>query len=69
MSHAAIILLVAASGALGDSGAPSSNQTLIPTSAFNIDGQHDHIKDSCIPSFLFVNIPLIIVCAIVGCII
>ena len=32
MSPAAIIMLVAAAGALGDSGAPSSNQTLIPTS-------------------------------------
>lgn len=67
MSPAAVIMLVAASGALGDSGAPSSNQTLIPTNAFNIDGQHDHIKDSCIPSFLFVNIPLIIVCTIAAC--
>ena len=64
MSPAAIIMLVAAAGALGDSGSPSSNQTLIPTSAFNIDGQHDHIKDSCIPSFLFVDIPLIVVCTI-----
>ena len=64
MSPAAIIMLVAAAGALGDSGSPSSNQTLIPTSAFNIDGQHDHIKDSCIPSFIFVNIPIIVVCTI-----
>lgn len=64
MSAACIIMLVAAAGALGDSGAPSSNQTLIPTNAFNIDGQHDHIKDSCIPSFIFVNIPIIIVCTI-----
>jgi len=64
MSPAAIIMLVAASGALGDSGSPSSNQTLVPTSAFNIDGQHDHIKDSCIPSFIFVNIPIILVCTV-----
>ena len=64
MSPAAIIMLVAAAGALGDSGSPSSNQTLVPTSAFNIDGQHDHIKDSCIPSFIFVNIPIIVVCTI-----
>lgn len=64
MSPAVIIMLVAAAGALGDSGSPSSNQTLIPTSAFNIDGQHDHIKDSCIPSFIFVNIPIIVVCTI-----
>ena len=64
MSPAAIIMLVSAAGALGDSGSPSSNQTLVPTSAFNIDGQHDHIKDSCIPSFLFINIPIIVVCTI-----
>lgn len=64
MSPALIIVLVSAAGALGDSGAPSSNQALIPTAAFNIDGQHDHIKDSCIPSFLFINIPLIIVCTL-----
>ena len=69
MSPAAIIMLVAAAGALGDSGAPSSNQTLIPTNAFNIDGQHDHIRDSCIPSFLFINIPLVVVCTIAACII
>ena len=61
MSAAAIIMLVSAAGALGDSGAPSSNQTLIPTSAFNLDGQHDHIRDSCIPSFLFINLPLIVI--------
>ena len=64
MSPAAIIMLVAAAGALGDSGSPSSNQTLVPTGAFNIDGQHDHIKDSCIPSFIFVNIPILVVCTI-----
>ena len=64
MSPAAIIMLVSAAGALGDSGSPSSNQTLVPTSAFNIDGQHDHIKDSCIPSFIFVNIPIIVVCTV-----
>lgn len=64
MSPAAIIMLVSAAGALGDSGSPSSNQTLVPTSAFNIDGQHDHIKDSCIPSFIFVNIPIMVVCTI-----
>lgn len=64
MSPALIIVLVSAAGALGDSGAPSSNQALIPTAAFNIDGQHDHIKDSCIPSFLFVNIPLIVICTL-----
>lgn len=64
MSPAAIIMLVSAAGALGDSGAPSSNQTLISTNAFNADGQHDHIKDSCIPSFLFVNVAIMVVCTV-----
>lgn len=68
MSPAAIIMLVAAAAALGDSGSPASNQTLIPTAAFNIDGQHDHISDSCLPSFLFVNIPIIVVCTIAACV-
>ena len=52
-SPSAIILLVSASAALGDSGSPSSDQTLVPTAAFNMDGQHDHIRDTCIPPHLF----------------
>ena len=26
----------------------------------NVDGQHDHIRDTCIPNFLFYNVPLMI---------
>lgn len=63
-SSPAIIMMVAAAGALGDSGSPASDQTLVPTAAFNIDGQHDHIRDTCLPSFLCVNIPLLVVCGI-----
>ena len=69
MSAASIIMLVSAAGALGDSGAPSSNQTLISTQAFNLDGLHDHIKGSCMPSFIFVNGAILIVCSIAAMII
>ncbi|WP_054252656.1 Na+/H+ antiporter family protein [Neofamilia massiliensis] len=59
-SPKSIILLVALAGALGDAGSPASDSTLGPTSALNADGQHDHIWDSCVPSFIAFNIPLII---------
>ncbi|RDU69706.1 sodium:proton antiporter [Helicobacter cholecystus] len=56
-----IILLVGIAGALGDSGSPASDSTLGPTSGLNADGQHNHIWDTCVPTFLMYNIPLIIV--------
>jgi len=59
-SPAAIILLVAISAALGDAGSPASDSTLVPSAALNVDGQHDHIWDTCVPTFIFYNIPLII---------
>lgn len=59
-SPASIILLVGIAGALGDSGSPASDSTLGPTSGLNADGQHNHILDTCIPTFLVYNIPLII---------
>lgn len=67
MSPAAIIMLVAAAGALGDSGSPASENTLVCTSVFNADGQHDHIRDTCIPSFLCVNIPIVVICTLAAC--
>ena len=69
MSTAAIIMLVAAAGALGDSGSPASEKTLVCTAVFNADGQHDHIRDTCIPAFLCVNIPLVLVCTVAACLI
>lgn len=60
-SPAAIVFMVAVAGALGDAGSPASDTTLGPTSGLNADGQHDHIWDSCVPQFLFFNIPLMIV--------
>ncbi len=59
-SPAAIALLIGVAGALGDAGSPASDSTLGPTSGLNYDGQHDHIKDTCIPTFLHYNIPLFI---------
>ena len=56
----ALIALIGTASALGDSGSPASDSTLGPTAGLNIDGQHDHIRDTCIPNFLFYNIPLII---------
>ncbi|MBW4828208.1 MAG: Na+/H+ antiporter family protein [Clostridiaceae bacterium] len=59
-SPAAIIALVGTAGALGDAGSPASDSTLGPTSGLNVDGQHDHIWDTCVPTFLHFNIPLLI---------
>ena len=63
----AIIMMICVSAALGDAGSPASDQTLLPTAAFNIDGQHDHIWDTCVPSFICVNGPLLIVGTIAAC--
>ncbi len=59
-SPAGIIVLIAAAGALGDAGSPASDSTLGPTSGLNADGQHNHIWDTCVPTFLHYNIPLIV---------
>lgn len=56
-----IILLVGIAGALGDSGSPASDSTLGPTSGLNADGGHNHIWDTCVPTFMVYNIPLIII--------
>ena len=59
-SPAATIVLMSAAAALGDAGSPGSDTTLGPTSGLNADGQHDHIWDTCVPTFLHFNIPLMI---------
>ncbi|WP_434938318.1 Na+/H+ antiporter family protein [Shewanella sp. HL-SH8] len=59
-SVAATIALVGTAAALGDAGSPASDSTLGPTAGLNADGQHDHIRDSVIPTFIHYNIPLII---------
>ncbi|PKE11222.1 Na+/H+ antiporter family protein [Macrococcoides caseolyticum] len=60
LSTAAIIAVIGTAGALGDAGSPASDSTLGPTAGLNMDGQHNHIWDTCVPTFLLFNIPLII---------
>ncbi|WP_404459279.1 Na+/H+ antiporter family protein [Sutcliffiella horikoshii] len=59
-SAMATIAIVGTAAALGDAGSPASDSTLGPTSGLNADGQHNHIWDTCVPTFLHYNIPLII---------
>ena len=55
-----MIIILAASAALGDAGSPASDTTLGPTAGLNADGQHNHIHDTCIPTFIHYNIAIII---------
>ncbi|MEW1979693.1 SLC13 family permease [Citricoccus sp. NPDC079358] len=57
-SPLATAALVGAAGAIGDAGSPASDSTLGPTSGLNVDGQHHHIWDTCVPTFMHFNIPL-----------
>ena len=59
-SPVATVAIIGTAGALGDAGSPASDSTLGPTAGLNADGQHDHIRDSVIPTFLHFNIPLLI---------
>ena len=59
-SPAATIALIGTAAALGDAGSPASDSTLGPTSGLNMDGQHDHMKDSVVPTFIHYNIPLLV---------
>lgn len=58
-SPMATVAIIGTAGALGDAGSPASDSTLGPTSGLNADGQHDHIRDSVIPTFLHFNLPLL----------
>lgn len=60
LSASGSVVILAAAAALGDAGSPASDSTLGPTSGLNVDGQHDHIWDTCVPTFLHFNILLII---------
>jgi putative amino acid transporter len=59
-SPLATAALIGTAGALGDAGSPASDSTLGPTSGLNADGKHDHIWDTCVPTFIHYNIPLFI---------
>lgn len=67
-STASIIFIIACAGAVGDTGSPASEQTLGVNVGLNVDGQSDHIKDVCIPTFIFYNIPLVVLGTAVACI-
>lgn len=58
-SPLATVSIIGTAGALGDAGSPASDSTLGPTAGLNVDGQHDHIRDSVIPTFLHFNLPLL----------
>ncbi len=60
ISPVATFSIVAVAGALGDAGSPVSESVLGPTAGLNADGQHDHIYDSTVPTFIHFNIPLLI---------
>lgn len=59
-SPLAIVSIVGTAGALGDAGSPASDSTLGPTSGLNVDGQHNHIWDTVVPTFLHYNLPLLV---------
>ncbi|MFR4149601.1 MAG: Na+/H+ antiporter NhaC family protein [Sutterella wadsworthensis] len=59
-SFPATNLLMTIAGALGDAGSPASDSTLGPTSGLNADGQHNHIWDTCVPTFLAYNVTLLV---------
>jgi predicted histidine transporter YuiF (NhaC family) len=59
-SPLSIVALVGTAAALGDAGSPASDSTLGPTAGLNIDGQHDHMRDSVVPTFIHYNIPLLL---------
>ncbi len=59
-SLGATTLLIAAAATIGDTGSPVSDTTLGPTAGLNADGQHDHIWDTCVPTFIANDIPIFI---------
>ncbi|SDI90024.1 Na+/H+ antiporter family protein [Natribacillus halophilus] len=59
-SPLATVALIGTAGAIGDAGSPASDSTLGSTAGLNADGNHNHIWDTCVPTFLHFNIPLFI---------
>ena len=59
-SPMATVAIIGTAGALGDAGSPASDSTLGPTAGLDVDGQHDHMRDTVIPTFLHYNVPLLI---------
>ncbi|HLR69091.1 MAG TPA: Na+/H+ antiporter NhaC family protein [Virgibacillus sp.] len=65
-SPLATAAMIGTAGAIGDAGSPASDSTLGPTSGLNVDGQHHHIWDTCVPTFIHYNIPLFIFGVVAG---
>ena len=59
-SPLATVCIVGTAGAIGDAGSPASDSTLGPTAGLNVDGQHNHIWDTVVPTFLHYNLPLLV---------
>ncbi|WP_053360440.1 Na+/H+ antiporter family protein [Bacillus sp. FJAT-27251] len=59
-SPMATVAIVGTAAALGDAGSPASDSTLGPTAGLNVDGQHNHIWDTVVPTFVHYNLPLIV---------
>jgi len=59
-SPVATVALLGASAALGDAGSPASTITLGATAGLNVDGQHDHVRDSVIPTFMHATFGMVI---------
>ncbi|MDP0588096.1 MAG: Na+/H+ antiporter NhaC family protein [Candidatus Endonucleobacter bathymodioli] len=59
-SPLAIAALIGTSAAMGDVGSPASESTIGPTMGLSIDGQHNHINDTVIPTFLHFSVPMLI---------
>lgn len=65
-SAGATTLLIAAAATIGDTGSPVSDTTLGPTAGLNADGQHDHIWDTCVPTFIASDIPIFLLAIFAG---
>ena len=59
-SPLAAMSLLGAAAALGDAGSPASTITLGTTAGLNADGQHDHIRDSVVPTFVHANFGMLL---------
>lgn len=67
-SPLATAVLIGTASALGDAGSPASDSTIGPTMGLNADGRHNHIWDTCVPTFMHYNIPLFI-CGLIAALI
>jgi len=59
-SPAATAALIISAGVTGDAGTPASDSTLGPSAGLCADGQHDHVWETCVPTFIHFNFPIMI---------